>query len=85
MARPASPESAARIVTPVLVASCLILLVSFGIRASFGLFQIPIASEFGWPRADFSLAIAIQNLAWELASRYSARSPNGSAHGEDRR
>src|SRR5690606_4625574 len=29
-----------------------------------GLFQIPIAEEFGWLRADFSLAIAIQNLAW---------------------
>src|SRR5690606_31534945 len=31
---------------------------------SFGVFQIPIATEFGWPRAEFSLAIAIQNLAW---------------------
>ena len=36
----------------------------FAIRGSFGLFQIPIAEEFGWLRADFSLAIAIQNLAW---------------------
>jgi len=52
--------------TPVLVASCAILLVSFGIRATFGLFQIPIAEEFGWPRADFSMAIAIQNLAWGI-------------------
>jgi MFS family permease len=50
--------------TPVLVASCLILMVSFGIRASFGVFQIPVAEHFGWPRADFSLAIAVQNLAW---------------------
>ncbi|TPE48829.1 MFS transporter [Amaricoccus solimangrovi] len=68
MAAPAQPEalSSSRIVTPILVASCLILLVSFGIRASFGLFQIPIASEFGWPRAEFSLAIAIQNLAWGI-------------------
>lgn len=38
----------------------------FAIRASFGVFQIPIASEFGWARADFSLAIAIQNLAWGI-------------------
>jgi MFS family permease len=30
------------------------------------LFQIPIAEEFGWPRAEFSLAIAIQNLAWGI-------------------
>jgi len=36
----------------------------FAIRASFGMFQIPIATEFGWLRSDFSLAIAIQNLAW---------------------
>ena len=56
--------AASKLFTPILVASCLILLVSFGIRASFGLFQIPIAAEFGWPRAEFSLAIAIQNLAW---------------------
>ena len=56
----------ARLLTPVLVASCIILLVGFGIRASFGLFQIPIAEQFGWPRADFSMAIAIQNLAWGI-------------------
>lgn len=52
------------ILNPVLIAGSAILLVSFGIRASFGVFQIPIATEFGWPRAEFSLAIAIQNLAW---------------------
>ncbi len=38
----------------------------FAIRASFGVFQIPIASEFGWLRSEFSLAIAIQNLAWGI-------------------
>lgn len=38
----------------------------FAIRASFGVFQIPIAEEFGWLRAEFSLAIAIQNLAWGI-------------------
>ena len=52
--------------TPVLLAGCFILVVSFGIRASFGVFQIPIAEEFGWLRADFSMAIAIQNLAWGI-------------------
>ena len=59
--------SAARqpgILTPLLIAASLILLLSFGVRASFGVFQIPIASPFGWPRAEFSLAIAVQNLAW---------------------
>ncbi|MGI3185214.1 MFS transporter [Nioella aestuarii] len=52
--------------TPVLIGSCVIILLSFAIRGSFGVFQIPIAEEFGWPRADFSLAIAIQNLAWGI-------------------
>ncbi len=52
--------------TPVLVVGCLIILISFAIRASFGVFQIPIAEEFNWPRAEFSLAIAIQNLAWGI-------------------
>ena len=51
---------------PVLIAGSLILIVGFAIRASFGVFQIPIEEEFGWLRADFSLAIAIQNLAWGI-------------------
>lgn len=55
-----------RLVSPVLIAGCVILLVSFAVRASFGVFQIPIAEEFGWLRSEFSLAIAIQNLAWGI-------------------
>ncbi len=62
--------------TPVLVAGCTILMISFAIRASFGVFQIPVATEFGWPRADFSMAIAIQNLAWGIGQ------PMFSAFGE---
>lgn len=54
------------LITPVLIAGCLILMTGFAIRASFGVFQLPIATEFGWARADFSLAIAIQNLAWGI-------------------
>ncbi|MBV49529.1 MFS transporter [Sulfitobacter sp.] len=54
------------IFTPVLIVGCLIVMVSFAVRASFGVFQIPIAAEFGWLRSEFSLAIAIQNLAWGI-------------------
>ncbi|MEP6021371.1 MAG: MFS transporter [Paracoccaceae bacterium] len=50
--------------TPILFVGCVIILVNFAIRASFGVFQIPIAEEFGWLRSEFSMAIAIQNLAW---------------------
>ncbi len=56
--------SRAKLFTPILVAGCFIIMLSFAIRGSFGVFQIPIGREFGWPRAEFSLAIAIQNLAW---------------------
>lgn len=56
----------APLITPVLVAGCVVLMLGFAIRASFGVFQIPIAEEFGWARAEFSLAIAIQNLAWGI-------------------
>ena len=56
----------APLITPVLVAGCVVLMLGFAIRASFGVFQIPIAQEFGWARAEFSLAIAIQNLAWGI-------------------
>ena len=61
-----SPNSS--IFTPILIGSSLILLTGFAIRASFGLFQIPIAEEFLWLRSDFSLAIAIQNLAWGIGT-----------------
>ncbi|KGJ15079.1 MFS transporter [Paracoccus sanguinis] len=49
-----------------LIGGSIILLINFAMRASFGVFQIPIAETFGWPRAEFSLAIAIQNLAWGI-------------------
>ena len=52
--------------TPVLIVGSAIIIVSFAIRATFGVFQIPIAEEFSWLRAEFSLAIAIQNLAWGI-------------------
>ncbi len=55
-----------RLFTPVLIAGCLIVMIGFAIRASFGVFQIPIADEFGWMRSEFSMAIAIQNLAWGI-------------------
>jgi MFS family permease len=59
-------QARAPLMTPVLIGGCIIIMISFAIRASFGVFQIPIAEEFGWLRAEFSLAIAIQNLAWGI-------------------
>ncbi|MCY4317052.1 MAG: MFS transporter [Roseovarius sp.] len=59
-------NKSASLFTPVLMAGSVIVLVSFAVRASFGVFQIPIAEDFGWLRTEFSLAIAIQNLAWGI-------------------
>jgi MFS family permease len=59
-------QKSAPLVTPVLIAGCVIIIVSFGVRSAFGVFQIPISDAFGWARVEFSLAIAIQNLAWGI-------------------
>jgi len=58
------------IFSPILIGGSLILLTGFAIRSTFGLFQIPIAQEFLWARSEFSLAIAIQNLAWGIATPF---------------
>src|SRR4029078_4599907 len=52
--------------TPALVVACgcLILTISFGIRAGFGLFLQPMSLEYGWGREVFSFSIALQNLMW---------------------
>ena len=59
-------QTKAPLITPVLIGGCIIILIGFAARASFGVFQIPIAQDFGWARTEFSLAIAIQNLAWGI-------------------
>ena len=63
-------EKDSRLFTPVLLICCSIVLVGFAIRASFGVFQIPIQEEFSWPRSEFSLAIAIHNLAWGFGAPF---------------
>ena len=63
-----SIKKSSSIFTPILIGGSLILLISFAIRSTFGLFQIPIAEQFMWARSEFSLAIAIQNLAWGIGT-----------------
>ena len=60
----------APLLTPVLIAGCIVMLLSFSVRSAFGVFQIPIADEFGWARTEFSLAIAIQNLFWGIGQPF---------------
>jgi predicted MFS family arabinose efflux permease len=54
--------------TIMLLAGCIIALINFGVRSTFGQFTLPVSQEFGWPRETFSFAMAIQNLVWGVAS-----------------
>lgn len=51
-----------------LLAGCIIALINFGVRSTFGQFTLPISQEYGWPRETYSMAMAIQNLLWGVAS-----------------
>jgi MFS family permease len=48
----------------VLLCGCLIMCISFGIRAGFGLFLQPISLAHGWGREVLSISLAWQNLMW---------------------
>lgn len=48
----------------IITTGSLILMLAFGLRASFGLFVQPMSDANAWGRDLIGLALAIQNLAW---------------------
>ncbi len=64
MTRIDTASSGWRTVRFVLIAGCLISMIGFGIRSSFGLWLDPMTEANGWSRETFALAMAIQNLLW---------------------
>ncbi|MBX9824426.1 MAG: MFS transporter [Xanthobacteraceae bacterium] len=48
----------------ILVCGCLIGLISFGPRSTFGFFLTPMTTANGWGRDVFALAMAIEMLLW---------------------
>ncbi|MCF4098771.1 MFS transporter [Maritalea mediterranea] len=52
--------------TFIIIAGCLIAMMSFGVRSTAGLFTVPVTAEFGWSRETWGLAFAVQNLIWGL-------------------
>jgi len=66
---------------PILIGASLMLTLSMGLRQSLGIFLQPLTREVGISVAEFTLAIAVQNLAWgflqplagALAVRYGFR------------
>ncbi|MDF1607739.1 MFS transporter [Hoeflea sp. YIM 152468] len=63
-----TPPTAAPAPLPwlIIIAGCLIALLSFGPRSAMGFFQLPMLADTGWDRTTFGLAMAIQNLFWGL-------------------
>jgi MFS family permease len=55
----------------VVVCGCLISMIGFGPRASFGLFMTPMSSAHGWEREVFSLSVAMQTLLYGIAQPFS--------------
>ena len=53
-----------------LAGASLMLSIAMGIRQSFGLFQPPVVRDIGIAVADFSMAIAVQNLIWGLCGPF---------------
>eukprot|EP01031_Cornospumella_fuschlensis_P017958 gene17958-21975_t len=65
-----SPARAQASTLLILVAGCLIAMLTFGPRSASGFFLLPMSNEFGWGRDVFGLALALQNLLWGLGSPF---------------
>ena len=64
MSSPASSAQKTLSITQILICGATIVTLSMGIRHGFGLWLQPVTQAQGWARADFALAMGVQNLAW---------------------
>jgi MFS family permease len=51
----------------ILVGTALLLTLGMGMRQSFGLFLAPVTHDLAIKAADFTLALAVQNIVWGLS------------------
>src|SRR2546423_14536280 len=51
----------------ILTGAAVLLSLGMGIRQSLGLFLTPVTRDLGLAAADFTLAIAVQNIVWGLS------------------
>lgn len=56
----------------IIIAGCLMALISMGVRSSFGLFVAGAPDALGVSSGDFGLALGWQNLLWGLMGAYAA-------------
>jgi MFS family permease len=64
--RPLAAAATWRTPLVIVVCGCLIGMLTFGPRSTFGFFMQPMSREFSWGRDVFGLALAIQNLLWGI-------------------
>jgi MFS family permease len=51
----------------ILIGAAVLLSLGMGIRQSFGLFLTPVTRDLAVTAADFTLAVAVQNIVWGLS------------------
>jgi MFS family permease len=51
----------------ILIGAALLLSLGMGIRQSFGLFLTPVTRDLAVTAADFTLAVAVQNIVWGVS------------------
>ena len=59
--------SSARQARLILIGTALLLALGMGIRQSYGLFLTPVTRDLAVTAADFTFALAIQNIVWGLS------------------
>src|SRR4249920_884294 len=51
----------------ILIGAAVMLSLSMGMRQSLGLFLTPVTRDLALTAADFTLAVAIQNIVWGIS------------------
>jgi MFS family permease len=54
----------------ILIGSAVLLSLGMGLRQSLGLFLTPVTRDLALTAADFTLAIAVQNIVWGLSQAF---------------
>jgi MFS family permease len=67
---PASSPSSWRTPLVVVLCGCVIAMLTFGPRSTFGFFMQPMSKEFAWGRDVFAFSFAIQNLLWGIGQPF---------------
>jgi MFS family permease len=67
---PALSQTSWRTPLIVVLCGCLIAVLTFGPRSTFGFFMQPMSKEFAWGRDVFAFAFAVQNLLWGVGQPF---------------